>query len=206
MATRGRGNRLLRRSGWAGVDEAGRGPLAGPVVAAAVILPKGCRLPGLDDSKRLSPDQRAELRPLIERRCVWSVAMATVEEINRLNILRATFLAMQRAVEGLSHLPEGLLVDGNQFAAAVGCPVETVVRGDSAYAEIAAASVLAKTYRDDLMRELDRQYPDYGFAEHFGYATPEHLKRLAEFGPCPIHRAGFAPVQATQQLCLILDE
>ncbi|RMG26072.1 MAG: ribonuclease HII [Armatimonadetes bacterium] len=204
--TRGRGRRLLRRLGWAGVDEAGRGPLAGPVVAAAVIVPKGCRLPGLDDSKRLTADQRAELRARIEEKCVWSVALASVEEINRLNILRATFLAMQRAIEGLAQAPCGVLVDGNHFAATIPCPCETVVKGDGTYAEIAAASILAKTHRDELMRTLDQQFPGYGFAEHFGYATPEHLRRLEELGPCPIHRTGFAPVQASQQLCLILDE
>jgi ribonuclease HII len=205
MGSNGR-RTLYRRSGWAGVDEAGRGPLAGPVVAAAVIVPKGCRLPGVDDSKRLTPEEREQAARLVRERCVWAIGVADVEEIDRLNILRATFLAMERAIRGLPEPAQGVLVDGKLFCCSLPIAAETIVRGDSRYCEIAAASVIAKTYRDGLMRELDSQYPGYGFADHFGYATPEHIARLAELGPSPIHRKSFTPVRDLEQLCLILDE
>ncbi len=205
MGSNGR-RTLYRRNGWAGVDEAGRGPLAGPVVAAAVIVPKGCRLPGVDDSKRLTPEERERAASLICERCAWGIGIAEVEEIDRFNILRATFLAMERAIRGLPEPALGVLVDGKFFSCDLSIPAETIVRGDSRFCEIAAASVLAKTHRDGLMRELDRQYPGYGFADHFGYATPEHIARLAELGPSPIHRKSFAPIRDLEQLCLTLDE
>lgn len=198
--------RLYRRDGWAGVDEAGRGPLAGPVVAAAVLVPKGCRLPGVDDSKKLTPEEREQAARIIRERCSWALGIASVEEIDRLNILQATFLAMERAIRELPEPVEGVLVDGKFFTCDMKVPAETVVRGDARFCQIAAASILAKTYRDALMRQLDEAYPGYGFAHHFGYATPEHLERLASLGPSPIHRKSFAPVRISEQLCLMLDE
>ncbi|MER3414439.1 MAG: ribonuclease HII, partial [Armatimonadota bacterium] len=181
-------------------------PLAGPVVAAAVIVPSGCRLPGVHDSKRLSVAEREQAALLVRGRCAWGIGVATVEEIDRLNILRATFLAMERAIRSLPEPAGGVLVDGKFFTCNLAIPAETVVRGDSRFCEIAAASVLAKTHRDAIMRELDEQYPGYGFAHHFGYATPEHLERLADLGPSPIHRKSFAPIRELEQLCLTLDE
>lgn len=198
--------RLHRRHGWAGVDEAGRGPLAGPVVAAAVLVPRRCRLPGVDDSKRLTPEEREQAAGLIRERCAWAIGVAGVEEIDRLNILRATFLAMERAIRNLPQPAGGVLVDGKFFTCELAIPAETIVRGDSRFCEIAAASILAKTHRDALMREYELEFPGYGFAHHFGYATPEHLERLADLGPSPIHRRSFAPIRDLEQLCLTLDE
>jgi len=176
-----------------GVDEAGRGPWAGPVSAAAVILDGPIR--GLDDSKALSARRREELEPMIKARArAWAVGFASPEEIGRLNILGATGLAMRRAVEALSLLPAFALVDGN-YAFTLPCPVRTVVRGDSLCASIAAASILAKTARDRLMTEMDALHPGYGFAAHKGYGVPEHAEALARLGPCPIHRMSFAPVR-----------
>ena len=178
-----------------GVDEAGRGPLAGPVYAAAVILGAGVRLRGLADSKMLTPEARESLRVRIERRAVaWAVASASVEEIDSLNILQATLLAMRRAVEQLACLPAEVLVDG-LHCPALHCPVRPVVRGDATVKEISAASILAKTERDRYMVELDRLYPQYGFAQHKGYSTPEHLDALRRHGASPHHRQSFAPVR-----------
>ena len=178
-----------------GVDEAGRGPLAGPVYAAAVILGPGVRLRGLADSKMLTPDARESLRARIERRAsAWAVASASVEEIDGLNILQATLLAMRRAVEQLTCLPAEVLVDG-LHCPPLHCPVRPVVRGDATIKEISAASILAKTARDRYMIELDRTYPQYGFAQHKGYSTPEHLDALRRHGACPHHRQTFAPVR-----------
>jgi len=178
----------------AGVDEAGRGPLAGPVFAAAVILDPARPVPGLRDSKLLSPARREELAGFIRERAIaWAVACAAVEEIDTLNILRATLLAMRRAVEALAVVPAEVLVDGNQCPS-LACPVRAIVRGDRDVAAISAASILAKTARDALLVELDRQFPQYGFAQHKGYATPEHLAALGRHGPCAIHRRTFAPV------------
>jgi ribonuclease HII len=178
-----------------GVDEAGRGPLAGPVYAAAVILGPGVRLRGLADSKMLTPDARESLRARIERRAsAWAVASASVEEIDGLNILQATLLAMRRAVEQLRCLPAEVLVDG-LHCPPLHCPVRPVVRGDATIKEISAASILAKTARDRYMIELDRTYPQYGFAQHKGYSTPEHLDALRRHGACPHHRQTFAPVR-----------
>jgi ribonuclease HII len=178
-----------------GVDEAGRGPWAGPVCAAAVILPAHTRLAGLDDSKRLSAARREHIEPRIKARAVaWSVAFASVEEIAELNILAATGLAMRRAVEGLSQAPAFALVDGN-YAFDLPCPVKTVVGGDGISASIAAASILAKTARDRLMAAMDAAYPGYGFAAHKGYGVPAHARALRALGPCAIHRLTWRPVR-----------
>ena len=177
-----------------GVDEAGRGPLAGPVYAAAVVLGSK-RLRGLADSKVLTAQVRESLRVRIERRALaWAVASASVEEIDRLNILQATLLAMRRAVEQLALTPAEVLIDG-LHCPPLGCPVRAVVGGDASVKEISAASILAKTARDRYMTELDRLFPQYGFAQHKGYSTPEHLAALRRHGACPHHRASFAPVR-----------
>jgi ribonuclease HII len=178
-----------------GVDEAGRGPWAGPVCAAAVILRAGTRIPGLDDSKKLSASQRGALEPQIKVRAMaWAVAFASVEEIGALNILQATGLAMRRAVEALTHKPAFALVDGT-YAFTLPCPIKTVVGGDAVSASIAAASILAKTARDRLMADMDHTYPGYGFADHKGYGVPAHARALDALGPCDIHRLTWAPVR-----------
>ena len=174
-----------------GVDEAGRGPLAGPVCAAAVILPRGFVIPGLNDSKKLTEKKREELFDIICKEAVcYGIAFAEVEEIERLNILKATFLAMNRAVEKLGVLPDIALVDGNRDP---GLPVKTelVVKGDSKCADIAAASVLAKVTRDRLMLTLHEQYPQYSFDKHKGYGTKLHYEAIREHGPSPVHRLSF---------------
>lgn len=182
-----------------GVDEAGRGPLAGPVVAAAVILDPHRPIDGLRDSKQLAPARREALAATIQRRArAWAVASATVEEIDRLNILQASLLAMRRAVELLDPSAEFALIDGNRLPA-LAIPAQALIGGDASTAAIAAASILAKTHRDGLMRALDVQYPGYGFARHFGYATAEHLRALRRLGPCPLHRRSFAPVRELLQ-------
>ena len=174
-----------------GIDEAGRGPLAGPVCAAAVILPPDWEPEKLDDSKKLTPARRDALYKEITKRAVsWSVAFASHEEIDRVNILQATFLAMRRALEGLTVRPDFALVDGNRDPG-LGIPTRCEVRGDGRYACIAAASVLAKVSRDRLMEEMDGLYPQYGFLRHKGYPTKAHYQALAQFGPCPIHRSSF---------------
>ena len=174
-----------------GVDEAGRGPLAGPVCAAAVILPEGWEPEGLNDSKKLSPQKREALYGEITARALaWSVAFASEKEIDEINILQATFLAMRRALEGLSVKPDFALVDGNRDPG-LGLPTRCEVKGDGRYACIAAASVLAKVSRDRLMDEYDGVYPQYGFLRHKGYPTKAHYEALAQFGPCPIHRRSF---------------
>jgi len=182
-------------AGWiAGADEVGRGALAGPVYAAAVIFAPGRKLRGLNDSKKLTPDAREELVPKIQSRAIaWAVATASLEEIERLNILHASLLAMQRAVEALGVVPALLRVDGNHTPA-VACGVEAIVGGDAKVPAIMAASVLAKVARDAEMRRLDALHPGYGFAEHKGYATPQHLEALQRLGPCAVHRRLFEPV------------
>ncbi|MDE2003761.1 MAG: ribonuclease HII [Betaproteobacteria bacterium] len=178
----------------AGVDEAGRGPLAGPVVAAAVILDPARPVDGLRDSKLLSPGRRERLAVEIRARSIaWAVAVCGVAEIDELNILQATLLAMRRAVEALQVRPVRALVDGNRCPE-LACPARAIIRGDRDVAAIAAASILAKTARDAMLIELDREYPAYGFARHKGYGTPEHLAALELHGPCPAHRRSFAPV------------
>ena len=174
-----------------GIDEAGRGPLAGPVCAAAVILPPNVDIPGLNDSKKLSDKKRRELVPIIKEKAIaYGIAFADEKEIDTINILQATFLAMERAVGLLSVKPDMLLIDGNREKD-FGIPAETIVKGDSRCISIAAASVLAKVTRDDLLLEMAEQYPQYGFEIHKGYGTKAHYQALTEFGPCPIHRMSF---------------
>ena len=178
-----------------GVDEAGRGPLAGPVSAAAVILDPARPIEGLADSKKLSEKQRDRLAPLIrERALAWAVAYAEVEEIDRLNILQATLLAMRRAVEALSIRPQQVLVDG-LYCPQTGIPSQAIVKGDSKVAAISAASILAKTARDELMLALHGRYPQYGFDAHKGYPTAAHLAALREHGVSAVHRKTFKPVR-----------
>ncbi len=174
-----------------GVDEAGRGPLAGPVYAAAVILPAQAEIPGLNDSKKLTDKKRRELYPIIQEKAVaYAIASASHAEIDEINILQATYLAMERAIHSLSVRPEVALIDGNR-AKDFGLPVQTVVHGDSLSASIAAASVLAKVARDDHMLALAKEYPGYGFEIHKGYGTKAHYEALRNLGPCPIHRMSF---------------
>lgn len=179
----------------AGVDEAGRGPLAGPVAVAAIILPGKYDLEFLDDSKRLSAKKREWLAPQIEDQAItFCVEFVEVEEIDRVNILQATLNGMQRAVQKLSPPPERVMVDGNRTPN-LSCEVRAVTGGDGLIASISAASVLAKVYRDRLMLSMHRLYPGYGFDRHKGYPTAYHLERLRALGPCPIHRTSFAPVR-----------
>ena len=185
----------VRAEGFAticGVDEAGRGPLAGPVTAAAVILPPGVDIEGLNDSKKLSEAKREKLYDVIRQTAVsCCVASASVEEIEQYNILQATFLAMRRAVEGLSCVPDLALIDGNRQPVGLTVPARTIVKGDGRSASIAAASILAKVTRDRYMKQQDALYPGYGFAVHKGYGTKAHYAALAEQGPSPIHRMSF---------------
>ena len=174
-----------------GVDEAGRGPLAGPVCAAAVILPQDVNIPGLNDSKKLSDKRRREMYPLIKEQAIaYSIAFATEEEIDSINILQATFLAMQRAIDGLQTKADFALIDGNREKD-FGLPVKTIVGGDGLSASIAAASILAKVTRDDFMLELAKEYPQYGFEVHKGYGTKAHYEALAQHGPSKVHRMSF---------------
>lgn len=174
-----------------GVDEAGRGPLAGPVYAAAVILPPHCAIPGLNDSKKLTDKRRRELFPVIcEQALAYGIGTASEQEIDEYNILQATFLAMERAMAQLKVKPDLALIDGNREKD-FGLPVRTVIKGDSLSANIAAASVLAKVSRDDFMIAQASQYPQYGFEIHKGYGTRAHYAALEQYGPCPIHRMSF---------------
>lgn len=187
----------------AGVDEAGRGPLAGPVVAAAVVLDPSRPLEGLADSKVLSPGRRNQLAVDIRHGCLaWGVGRADAAEIDAINILQATLLAMRRALLALHARPTHVIVDGNRCPSLLGtgldCTIESVVSGDSRVACVSAASILAKVVRDDLMRKLDTCYPGYGLARHKGYATAAHRAALSELGPSPLHRHSFAPVQLSR--------
>ena len=174
-----------------GVDEAGRGPLAGPVCAAAVILPEHLEIPGLTDSKKLTDKKRRELFPIIKEQAIaYGIGMASEKEIDEINILQATFLAMQRAIDQLGVKPDLALIDGNREKN-FGLPVKTIVKGDSLSLNIAAASILAKVTRDDLMVELAETYPEYGFEIHKGYGTKAHYAALTTHGPTPIHRMSF---------------
>ena len=183
-----------RQQGYAvvcGCDEAGAGPLMGPVCAGAVILPPGCDIPGLDDSKKLTEKKREALYTLItERAAAWAVASVSAAEIDATDILSARIRAMALAIEALSLSPDYALIDGNR-SQGITAPNQTVVKGDSKSASIAAASILAKVCRDRHMVEMDRQYPQYGFAQHKGYPTKLHYERLRQYGPCPIHRRTF---------------
>lgn len=174
-----------------GVDEAGRGPLAGPVCAAAVILPMDINIPGLNDSKKLTDKKRRELFPIIKEQAIaYGIAFASEKEIDEMNILQATFLAMQRAIDQLEEKADFALIDGNREKN-FGLPVMTVVKGDSRSADIAAASILAKVTRDDLMEQMAKEYPEYGFEIHKGYGTKAHYAALRSYGPSPIHRMTF---------------
>lgn len=175
-----------------GVDEAGRGPLAGPVCAAAVILPEGAEIPGLNDSKKLSEKKREALFDVVKENAIaWSVAFASVEEIEEHNILNATFIAMNRAIDGLKPNADFALVDGNRVPKEIKVPCQTVVKGDSISMSIAAASILAKVTRDRLMLELDEKYPMYEFKKHKGYGTAAHMDLIRKYGPSECHRPSF---------------
>lgn len=196
-------NALETRNGWAGVDEAGRGPLAGPVVAAAVVLPPHFQPGEITDSKQMSPLARRREAKRIKQECIWAISVVDVEDIDRLNILGATMLAMRRAIRRIRAHLEGVLVDGNRHPDGIDSPVECCVRGDATLLQIAAASVLAKTHRDQIMSRMAKKFPGYGFEHNFGYATPEHLMLLRRLGPCDIHRRSFAPVrELLEQPCL----
>lgn len=184
----------------AGIDEAGRGPLAGPVVVAAVILNPAHPIYGLGDSKALSARTREALAPQIrERALAWSVIVVEADEIDRVNIFQATMAGMCRAAQALLPAPVRVLIDGNKVPPALGFPAQAIVKGDAKEACIGAASILAKTTRDALMLAHDQRYPGYGFAQHYGYPTPEHLERLRALGPCAIHRRSYAPVRECLQ-------
>lgn len=191
---------LERFPGCAGVDEAGRGPLAGPVVAAAVILPEGVEIKGLNDSKKLTREQREKLEILILEQAIYTITFVDNKEVDELNILWASMEAMRRSVVALPQVPLNVYVDGNRVPP--GLVGEAVIKGDGKVAEIAAASILAKTARDRYMVEICATYPQYGFSRHFGYPTPEHLAALKEHGPCPLHRFSFGPVQELSQATL----
>lgn len=193
--------KLIQQVLVAGVDEAGRGPLAGPVVVAAVILNKRRRIKGLDDSKKLSEAKREALFPLIvERALAYSVVVIDRDEIDRINIFQATMAGMTRALLGLMPAATQALIDGNQLPKDLPCPARAIVDGDALEPAISAASILAKVSRDRLMVAMDAQYPGYGFAQHKGYSTPSHLDALRRLGPCAEHRRSFAPVR------LLLDQ
>ena len=187
----------------AGVDEAGRGPLAGPVIAAAVILDPERPIGGLADSKKLSEKQREQLFQEIRQHALaWSVARATVREIDQINILQASLLAMQRAVNGLKRKPHHALIDGNICPKLV-CSSQAIIKGDATEPAISAASIVAKVLRDRIMLMLDMRYPNYGFAKHKGYGTKRHLEALGLHGPCEIHRRSFAPVKTADRRVIL---
>lgn len=181
-----------------GVDEAGRGPLAGSVVAAAVILDPAKPIAGLADSKKLSAVRREQIALQIRSNALaWAIGEASAAEIDEINILQATFLAMRRAIGALSLMPTLALIDGNRIPPGLLCRAEAIIKGDAKEPAISAASILAKTHRDAQLVELDKQYPQYGFARHMGYPTPAHLEALRQYGPSPAHRQSFAPVAQT---------
>lgn len=184
----------------AGCDEAGRGCLAGPVVAAAVILPPDFAHPLLNDSKQLSDKQRKVLRPIIEEQATaWAVGICSVDEIDEHNILRASFLAMHKAIQQLDPVPESLLIDGNRFVPFRDIPFHCIVKGDGKYRSIAAASILAKTYRDDYMHQLAKQFPMYEWQSNVGYPTQAHREAIRHFGPCDHHRKSFRLLPESHQ-------
>ncbi len=192
---------LERFPGCAGVDEAGRGPLAGPVVAAAVILPAEIEIKGLNDSKKLTREQREHLEPEILAKAIYAISFVDNREIDQLNILWASMAAMSRAIHALSQTPTKIFVDGNRLPKDI--EGEAVIKGDAKIAEIAAASILAKVARDRYMIEVIHPlYPQYGFDKHFGYPTPDHFETLNRYGPCEVHRFSYAPVQTLSQATL----
>ena len=191
-------NRLISERIEAGIDEVGRGCLAGPVVAAAVILPPECHISGLHDSKKLSPKRREELAFAIKEQAIaYAISEVAPKEIDEINILQATFRAMNKAISALSTQPEYLLIDGNKFKPQTNIPFGTIVGGDDKVASIAAASILAKTYRDRLMIKYAEEYPGYGWEHNMGYGTPQHLHGIRKLGITPLHRRSFAPCQPT---------
>ncbi len=194
---------LLHVPGAAGADEAGRGPLAGPVVAAAAVLPEDFCLEGIDDSKKLDSKERNKLAIYIRENAIFCIERSDPQEIDSLNILWASMAAMERALSRLMPIPGYAYIDGNRLPKRMPCDGEWVIKGDEKYACIAAASILAKVERDRIMTEYAADYPQYGFERHFGYPTPEHLEALRIHGPCPIHRRSFAPVKVWEQPCLI---
>lgn len=185
---------LIHLPGVAGCDEAGRGPLAGPVVCAAVVLPDGFDIRGLNDSKKLNFAQRAVAEIAIKNGSDWAIEVVDHETIDRINILQASLLGISTALERLAAVPELALIDGNALPSDAPCRCEAQVKGDAAYACIAAASILAKNARDRIMIDLHERYPQYGFQKNFGYPTPDHLTALKDHGPCPLHRRSFGPV------------
>jgi ribonuclease HII len=193
---------LIHIPGAIGTDEAGRGPLAGPVVAAAVILPEGFDIKGINDSKKLDHQRREDMFSRIMEGAIVAVEMAEPEEIDRLNILWASMAAMERALWAISSQGTYIYVDGNRLPKQMPKEGEAVVKGDGKYACIAAASIVAKVTRDRLMVEYASQFPQYGFDRHFGYPTPEHFEAIRQHGPCAIHRRSFAPIRDYEQLCL----
>lgn len=189
-----------------GVDEAGRGPLAGPVVVAAVVLPEKFKIKGINDSKKLAPEVREELAKKIREVAQFRIVLGDLDAITKLNILHATLWAMADAVAGLEIEAERILIDGDKIPVPLQGKAEAIVEGDGKFACIAAASILAKTERDRIMREMAPLYPEYGFERHFGYATPEHMAAIEKHGPCPIHRLTFSPfAEAYNQPCLTFD-
>ncbi|MBL8060816.1 MAG: ribonuclease HII [Chthonomonas sp.] len=189
----------------AGVDEAGRGPLAGPVVTAAVVLPEGFECDFLDDSKKLTAEQRETAERIIKASAEFAVVTVSHEKIDAINILNATLAGMQLALERLPKPPRAALIDGNRIPPLAPVPCSPIIKGDATYASIAAASILAKVERDRIMVEYGAEYPQYGFERHFGYSTPEHFAAIREHGPCPIHRRSFEPVRTmVLQPCLSL--
>lgn len=185
---------LIHLPGVAGCDEAGRGPLAGPVVCAAVILPKGFDIRGLNDSKKLTLAQRTKAEAKIKAKADWAIAVIEHDEIDRINILEASLLGMSRALDDLAGEPDVALIDGNHLPRSARCKCEAQIKGDAAYACIAAASILAKNARDRIMTTLHERFPVYGFDTNFGYPTPDHLSALKIHGPCAYHRTTYAPV------------
>ncbi len=184
----------------AGCDEAGRGCLAGAVFAAAVIIPKGVVIDGLNDSKQLTEKKRQALRPIIEEKCIWAVASVSAAEIDKINILNASIKAMHLALEKLSKMPEFIIIDGNRFKPYKNIAYKTIVKGDSKYLSIAAASILAKTHRDEYMENLSKDFPEYQWAQNKGYPTKLHREAIAKIGACPHHRMSFTLLPSQLEL------
>jgi ribonuclease HII len=198
---------LTLTPGIAGVDEAGRGPLAGPVVVAAVLIPEGFDATGIHDSKKLTRQQREALADRIRAGTIWSLVSSSPDEIEEHNILQATLRAMEQAIERLSERPKSAIIDGNKIPLYATVPCNAIVKADEEFAAVAAASILAKTERDRLMYASAIEFPGYGFERNVGYGTPEHLEAIRHLGPCPIHRRSFEPIRSLlQQPCLMLGE
>lgn len=186
---------LKRKKGWLGVDEAGRGAIAGPLIAGAVLLPPGFVGKGIRDSKRLSPSKRETFSEYIKEKCIWSLGIVSVEELQELSLSDATFLAMTRAINDIESSYKGVLLDGNCLIPDFTSPQDCVIGGDDKYLQIAAASILAKVARDEIMVEYGKTYPEYEFEQHKGYPTKNHSRRLKKYGPSPIHRLNTGPLK-----------